>query len=110
MPRTREEILEERRRLKVEYGELFDSVAALLFRHDPVGINFEMNPDEYQTETGTILPRLRGCKSEDEVRQVIHEEFVRWFDDVTAGPEEHYTDIASEVWQLWRIRNRDETH
>jgi hypothetical protein len=105
MPRTREEILEERRKLKAEYGELFDSVAALLSRHDPVGINFEINLDEYHTETGTILPRLRGCRSEDEVRQVIHEEFVRWFDAGTAGPEERYAEIASEVWQLWLVKN-----
>ena len=105
MPRTREEILEERRKLKAEYGELFDAVAALLFRHDPAGINFEINPDEYQTETGTILPRLRGCHSEDEARQVIHEEFVRWFDADTAGPAELYAVIASEVWQLWLVKN-----
>jgi hypothetical protein len=105
MPRTREEILEERRRLKAEYGELFDSVAALLFRHDPAGINFEINPDEYETETGTILPRLRGCQSEDEVRRIIHEEFVRWFDAAIAGPEERYATIASEVWQLWLLKN-----
>ena len=69
MPRTREEILEERRTLKAEYGELFDSVAALLFRHDSVGINFETNPDEYHAEAGTILPRLRGCQSDEEVRR-----------------------------------------
>src|SRR6266704_494248 len=105
IPRTRDEILEERRKLKAEYGELFDSVAALLFRHDPAGVNFEINPDEYQTEAGTILPRLRGCQSEDEVRQVIHEEIVRWFDAATAGPEERYGEIASEVWQLWLLKN-----
>jgi hypothetical protein len=105
MPRTREEIFEERRQLKAEYGELFDSVAALLFRHDPVGINFEINADEYRSEAGTILPRLRGCQSEGEVRQVIHEEFVRWFDADTAGPEERYAEIASEVWKLWLVKN-----
>ena len=43
MPRTREEILDNRRRLRAEYGDLFDSTAALLFRHDPIGINFEEN-------------------------------------------------------------------
>jgi hypothetical protein len=78
---------------------------ALLFRHDPAGVNFEINPDEYQTEAGTILPRLRGCRCEDQVRQVIHEEFVRWFDAGTAGPEERYAEIASEVWQLWLLKN-----
>jgi len=105
MPRTREEILKERRELKAEYGHLFDSVAALLYRHDPVGIAFENpNTDEYDPETGTILPRLRGCESASDVRRIVYEEFVRWFDTETAGPEVAYAEIASEIWQLWQGR------
>jgi hypothetical protein len=107
MRRTREEILEERRKLKAEYGKLFDSVSALLFRFDPAGINFEINPDEYQIEAGTILPRLRHCQSADDVLQVVHEEFIRWFNPVTAGPKESHVQIASEVWQLWQEYLRD---
>jgi hypothetical protein len=102
MSRTREEILEERRRLKAEYGELFDSISALLYWHDPIGINFEENPDEYEAETGTILPRLRTCASPSDVLRVVHQEFVRWFDAGNAGPEERYAGIASEIWQLWK--------
>jgi|SRR5215467_2064050 len=103
MARTREEILENRRRLKAEYGELFDSVAALLYRHDPIGINFDFdeNADEYEPEARTILPKLRSCHSADDVLHVVHGEFVRWFDSGTAGPEEHYKEIASEIWGLW---------
>lgn len=102
MARTRIQILESRRQLRTEYGELFDSIAALLYRHDPIGINFEVNSDEYQTETETILPRLRGCHSPADVLQVIHAEFVRWFDPAIAGPPEHYKKLALEVWQLWQ--------
>jgi len=106
MSRTREEIVEERRRLRAEYGDLFDSVATLLFRHDPARINFEVNTDEYAPEAGTILPRLRNCQSERDVQRVLHEEFVRWFDAVTAGPTERYSEIASEIWRLWQ-QHRD---
>jgi len=102
MPRTREEILEERRQLRAEYSDLFDTVAALLFRHDPVGISFEENTGEYEPEAGTILPRLRNCNSEQDVQRVLHEEFVRWFDAVTAGPMEQYSGMASEIWRLWQ--------
>jgi hypothetical protein len=102
MSRTREEILKERRRLKAEYGELFDKIAALLFRHDPISIGSDVPTDEYEPETGTILPRLRNCHSVDDTRKVIHEEFVRWFDSSTAGPEQSYADISSEIWQLWQ--------
>ena len=107
MPKTREEILRERRALKAEYGDLFDAVAALLFRHDPIGIAFENeNTDEYAPETGTVLPRLRGCKSGADVLRVVHQEFVRWFDADTAGPEEHYVDVASEIWRLWKANRQ----
>jgi hypothetical protein len=102
MPRTREEILRERRQLRVHYGLLFDSVATLLFRHDPMGIAFDENFDEYESEAGTILPRLRSCESSTDALSVIHEEFVRWFGIETAGPKERYTEIASEIWQLWQ--------
>ena len=103
MPRTREEILEHRRRLRAEYGELFDSMAALLFRHDPIGINFDgENTDEYEPEAETILPRMRGCHSSHDALRVVHEEFVRWFDSSTAGSPERYERIASEIWQLWQ--------
>jgi hypothetical protein len=102
MTTTRDEILEERRRLKAQYGALFDSMAALLYGHDPIGINFDDNKHEYEPEAGTILPRLSSCRSVEDVLQVVHEEFVRWFDRGTAGPPEHYEKIASEVWQLWQ--------
>jgi hypothetical protein len=102
MATTRDEILENRRRLRAEYGRLFDSLAALLYRHDPIGINFEDNADEYELEARTILPKLRSCHSADDVLQVVYAEFVRWFDSATAGPQEHYKEIALEVWQLWQ--------
>jgi hypothetical protein len=102
MTKTREEIFEERRCLKAQYGALFDSMAALLYRHDPIGINFDDNKDEYEPEAGTILPRLSSCRSVEDVRQAVHEEFVRWFGRDTAGPPEHYERIAAEVWQLWQ--------
>jgi hypothetical protein len=101
MIRTREQILETRRRLKEQYGALFDSVSGLLFRRDPIGITFEANIDEYDLEAETILPRLPSCHNLEDVHAVVHAEFVRWFDADTAGPPEHDQQIASEIWQLW---------
>ena len=100
MTRTLDELSEERRKLKAEHGDLFESVSALLFRHDPIGINFEENTDEYESEVGTILPRLKECGSRADLRRVVHEEFVRWFDNVIAGPEERFEKIAEEIWEL----------
>jgi hypothetical protein len=55
MMRTKEQIELENKRIKAEYGDLFGSVADILFRHDPVGINFEDNTDEYYPEARTIF-------------------------------------------------------
>ena len=102
MPETREQIREKKRRLKARYGKLYVDVAALLFRHDPIGINFEDNTDEYETETGTILPRLRECQSAADVTGIVHQEFQHWFSPIDAGPLERYGKIGEEIWQLWQ--------
>ena len=73
----------------------------LLFRHDPIGINFEDNTDEYRAEAETIALRRGEVRSLQDVQRVVHEEFVRWFDASTAGPPERYAPIAREVWSLW---------
>jgi hypothetical protein len=99
--RTKEEIDSENRRLRAEYGGLFDDVTAVFFRHDPIGINFEDNTDEYEPEARTILPRLRTCHSVEDVLTVVHEEFQRWFEPDIAGARERYSAIADEVWSLW---------
>jgi hypothetical protein len=105
MTKERKEIKASRRRLKEEYGDLFQAISAALFRHDPISINFETNADEYEPEVGTILPRLRLCHSADDVRRVVHEEFVRWFSVEDTGREERYDQIAKEIWNLWRKSN-----
>jgi hypothetical protein len=103
---TPEEIDIEKRRLKSEYGSLFESITALLFRHDPIGLDFEDNTDEYEPEARTILPRLRTCHSAEEVLTIVHEEFQRWFEAETAGPREKYVEIAAEIWLLWQTQTR----
>ena len=86
--------------MTARYAQLEADVEALLHRHDPVGIAFGDNPDEYSPEAGSIVPRLRDVTSVDDVRRVVHEEFVRWFDADTAGPAAGYQVIAEELWAL----------
>jgi hypothetical protein len=61
-----------------------------------MGINFDENTDEYEPETGTILPRLAGAKSVDDVQTIIYAEFCRWFGEVEAG--ENYKNVSAKVW------------
>jgi len=97
--------------LRKEYGALYDRLAALLFKADPVGIGFEDNTDEYEPEVGSILPRLRTCASAADVQRVVHEEFCRWFDSDTAGPFERYRKISDDIWieirgTLWAAESK----
>lgn len=83
---------------------LFEAVLAILYGYDPIGICFAANPNretEYAAEASTILPRLADASSAADVRRVVYEEFVRWFDD-SAKSMERYNLIAADVWQLLR--------
>jgi hypothetical protein len=95
---TADDIQTRRKALREEYKGLYDRVLAILFEEDPAGINFEDNTDEYEPEVDTILPRLKSCRSSGDVRAVVHEEFIRWFDADTAGPPERYGKIANRIW------------
>ena len=87
--------------------QLIAEVEAILFRHDPIGIGFADNTDEYRPEAESILPRLREAGSAVDVRRVVHEEYVRWFGgESTAGPESRYTLIAEEIWHVWKAGTR----
>jgi len=46
---------------------------------------------------GTILPRLHEAHSAAEVQQIIHEEFVHWFDADIAGPITRYGEVAEKL-------------
>ena len=92
--------VKKRSRIKECYPQLFQQVSAILFEHDPMGINYEDNTNEYEPEAGTIIGRLKDCSGHIESRKMIHEEFLRWFyDDV--GDENEYTEIAKEIWEAW---------
>ncbi|MFZ5892669.1 MAG: hypothetical protein ACOY0T_16540 [Myxococcota bacterium] len=95
---TREDIERERAGLKARFGESYDRLEALLFEEDPLGINFGHNTDEYAPEVGTILPLLRTCRSVEDVQDVIHSEFSRWFDADIAVPRSHYRRSAERVF------------
>ena len=95
-----EPVREARRELQTLYTEMFESLSDVLIGHDPIGILFDENHGEYDPEVGTILPRLREAHSEEDVRSIVHEEFVRWFSD-SAGSVDKYSDIARDVWALW---------
>lgn len=82
-------------------GRLVDELTAMLFRLDPMGLNFETNTDEYVAEARTIALRLPGVSDLDGLREMIHQEFVRWFDADLAGDAAVYAAVAQATLAIW---------
>ena len=98
---TLEQSLARRAELKMAYKEFYESVSEVLFRLDPIEINFKTNDDEYEPEVDTILPRLKSCKTVEDVLDVVFEEFQKWFGEDSAGKKDDYKQVANEIWILW---------
>ena len=103
MASERDIIREERTALRSKYGKLFETVSAILFEFDPMGISFDTNTDEYEPEAGTIIPRLNQVDTVEDVMTIVHEEFVRWFDAEDVGKPENYAVIAGRIWEAWLV-------
>ena len=87
--------------IKEQQPELFKAVSDLMFKHDPIEINFETNADEYDPEAGTVISRLPAANNETDVLDIIHQEFIVWFGEDTAGSRDRYVKLANDVWSLW---------
>ena len=96
-------VSKERQKLKSIYRSLYSDVESIFFKHDPMGINFIDNTDEYDPEVDTILPRLKDTKSSSDVSRIVREEFSKWFDqkDAEKIAQSKYDAIASEIWKAW---------
>ena len=92
----------DRTRLHADYRRWLAELSAILFRLDPIGVNFEENTDEYDQEAGTILPRLRVCRSAADVDRVVHEELARWFAPDLADRARKRAQLAEEIWSWWQ--------
>ena len=87
-------------RARTRYEVLVAAVASAIDEADPIGLLVLGCPgDEYSPEVGTIVPRVSKASDPAEVRRIIHEEFVRWFDASIAGPEPTYESLALRVWE-----------
>lgn len=89
--------------IKMKYATLYSELEEILFRYDPVGINFGDNTDEYDNEVNTILPRLKAASNKDDVLDIVHEELCRWFDVEVVGKKSRaiHKEIAAEIWSSW---------
>lgn len=92
---------DERRRLVARFEHLVSAIEALLFEHDPIGINFGDNADEYRSEAEVLVLHRGRVASVDDLSAIVHQVFVEWFDADLAGPVAQYVPIAREIWTLF---------
>lgn len=85
----------------VGQAALVDTLTALLFVRDPMGIAFDEfgNLDEYSAEAETIAARRGEIVSIDDAREVVFETFSAWFGPGDVGSEEDYQTLAEDVWR-----------
>ena len=85
---------------KARYQALVAAIQRAIDDADPIGLLEGGAPaDEYSPEIGTIVPRAVKAQSVEQITTVIHEEFLRWFGDDTAGRREAYEAPARQIWE-----------
>lgn len=90
--------LAERRALRHRYKKVYDDLATILLKHDPIEIGGR--PDEYEPEAGRILAKADTEMSVPALTDLVHSVFVEMFNERIAGPARRYRGIARELWTL----------
>lgn len=83
----------------------FEKVMMLLFEHDPAGLNFGNNYDEYSDETARLIERLPEAESQQQFEEIIIEEFEYSFCPGHAAKGK-IKDASTAIWQLWLIKQQ----
>ncbi len=104
--------LEQREKLKREYGSLYKDLTLLLTEYDPMYLMSipGIPPDEYDYEVDNILLRLNEASSPTLLGQIIYETFVKCFGSTFALPDtppsEHtrkrFAAMGEKAWTSWR--------
>ena len=97
--------------MKTRHQVLVAAVERAINEADPIGLlEIGAPADEYAPEVGTIVPRLASVERPEDVATLLHEEFIRWFGDDTAGPPHAYEAPARRIWDavMEYRRNTDE--
>jgi len=91
----------DRRRKPIEENRgIYKSVRRILLRIDPVGIYVPVtrNTGEYDVEISRIVPKLKECRSEDGVFNVVYSEFEGWTSN-EAGIKAACKEASKEIWE-----------
>ena len=85
--------------VKTLYGDKFLKLRSIVNKYDPVGLISSGAPqDEYEPEVTTIITKLNSNLSENEVYDLVFNEFDFWFGGSTTGPKSSYKSLSKDVY------------
>jgi hypothetical protein len=87
--------------LNKEYKEAFLSIRKIVDKIDPINLFPGVPDDEYDPEVRDILSRIKNCKNEAELLQMVKGVFDKWFDEDIE--ESRLNNVGTE---LLKIKNR----
>jgi hypothetical protein len=90
--------------VKSKQGDRFTELRTIINKHDPIGLlSIGAQEDEYESEVKTIIVQLDTAMTEQQVHNLIYQEFIRWFnDESTAGSKENYSGLAKDIYDWTR--------
>lgn len=86
-----------------DHPKEFIDINLVLFKYDPIGLNFDTNFDEYEGEARRILERYKEAKDEEQLAAIIKQVFIEQFDEKLASryiTTEAYLSMAKEIWAI----------
>ncbi len=85
--------------IRSTYKRRLKHLRELVNKHDPIGLIAEGAPlDEYDMESGSLLPRISPGQSPDEILDLVYKVFTKYFGtDGTAGSRIAYTPFAQDI-------------
>ena len=98
--------------VKKVYGDRFNELRTIIKKHDPVGlVSIGASNDEYEPEVKSIIVQLEGKLSEQQIHDLVYQEFLRWFgDESTVGPKEAYKGLAKDIYSWTQKSTIPERH
>lgn len=103
-------VREELKRMKREgwhRHKIYKVVKQLINATDPIGLLALGCPDdEYESEINDIAEQVGDCCTVTEIEDLLHQTFVKWFDEAIAGDRKVYLGMAKQLHQALKVLRR----
>lgn len=78
--------------------EIYKLVKQAVKEADPIGLLAVGCPDDgYEPEIHDITEHIGNCRTVTEIQGLLHQTFVKWFDEVLAGDRSAYLKMAKRL-------------